>query len=670
LLESEERLRFTLEAGRLGFWQHDMVTGDLTCSELCKAHFGYAPHHPLTHDEVLSGVHPEDRHRVHETIHCAIVEREPYVLEYRVVWPDGTVRWLMIRGRAGYDEAGKALGTVGVTLDITQRREAEERQSAQAERLRILSESAGYLLAAHDPGDMVAQLFERVRRYLDLDLYFNYTVDASGSALRLSSYAGISADLAQRISPLPFGQGLCGAVAESRTSLTLSGIQSGSDPRAEVMKQLGMRAYHCNPLMVGDRLLGTLSFAVRDQDAFTDDQVEFLRTISHYVAAALERERVEASLREAARRKDEFLAMLAHELRNPLAPMANAAEILRARPEPGQAERARAVVERQLGQMGRLIEDLLDVSRINTGKISLKKERLELRGAVEGAVDSVRTFVRQCGHTLEVAFSGEPIYVDVDPVRLEQVITNLLNNAAKYTEHGGVIRVTVDADPDDARIRVRDTGIGIPPGLLEQVFDLFTQGERGLDRAQGGLGLGLTLVRNLVLLHGGSVEAFSEGPGRGSEFVVTLPRASTPIPKGGEQDGRSQPIPAGPPTSRRVLVVDDNRDSAETLAELAGIWGFEVEAAYDGLAALERAREWEPAFVVMDIGMPGLSGYEVARRLREDPRFKNATLVALTGYGQEEDLLRSRAAGFDHHLVKPVDAARLESILRAGASDS
>jgi signal transduction histidine kinase/CheY-like chemotaxis protein len=431
---------------------------------------------------------------------------------------------------------------------------------------------------------------------------------------------------------------------------------------------MGMRAYTCNPLMVGDRLLGTLAFAVRGQERFTDEQVEFLRTICHYVAVAQERVRVEESLRESARRKDEFLAMLAHELRNPLAPVANAIEIMRSQPGHERVEWARGVMERQLRHMSRLIDDLLDVSRISTGKITLKKERLNLSRAVERAVETAQGFVSECGHQLEVELAEPDVFVAADPVRLEQVVTNLLNNAAKYTERGGRIWVTLETDLALARIRVRDTGVGIAPALLQQVFELFTQGERSLDRAQGGLGLGLTLVRNLVRLHDGTVEAFSEGPGRGSEFVVTLPLADE-RPAGvtlapDVVASAAQPMPSAPTgMRRRLLVVDDNRDSAETLAELAEGWGFEADTAFDGLSALERAAEWEPSHLFLDIGMPGLNGYEVARRLRQDARFAGATLVALTGYGQADDIERSRAAGFDHHLVKPVDLAMLERLL-------
>ncbi|MGV3722208.1 MAG: ATP-binding protein [Actinomycetota bacterium] len=668
LRESEERLRFSLDAGRLGFWRHDLLTDELICSDLCKAHFGRTPDEAISHADILATLHPQDRDRAKAAIQHAVSNGDGYDLEYRVIRPDGACRWLEVRGRANYNAAGEAVGTHGVTLDITQRKDAEARQAEQAERLRLLSECAEHLLTTEDPGNMVRELFERVRHYLHLEAYVNYLVDSSGDALELASYAGIPGELAERISVARFGEGLCGVVASTRRSLTLSEIQASTDPRAELMQKLGMRTYTCSPLMVGDRLLGTLAFASREQDRFTEGQVEFLRTICHYVAAAQERVRVEESLRESARRKDEFLAMLAHELRNPLAPVANAIEIMRSHTGDERGQRAREVVERQLRHMSRLIDDLLDVSRINSGKITLKRERVDLVSAVERAIETVQGFVEKCGHDLNIQLPKASVYVEVDPVRLEQVITNLLNNAAKYTERGGRIWVSLHVDGPAARIRVRDTGIGIPPKLLRQVFDLFTQGERSLDRSQGGLGLGLTLVRNLVRLHGGTVEALSEGPGRGSEFVVTLPLVEA-------MEAAAQPIHAAPAEaripiavsvrSRRLLVVDDNRDSAETLAELAELWGFEVDTAYDGLAALQRAGEWEPSHVFLDIGMPGLNGYEVARRLRQDGRFVNATFVALTGYGQAEDIERSRAAGFDHHLVKPVDLGKLELLLRA-----
>jgi PAS domain S-box-containing protein len=670
LRENEGRLRFSLEAGLLGIWQHDMSADRLYCSPLCKTHFGRDAEAPLSHDEVLSTVHPEDRERAQQAIIDAIRSRASYILEYRVVWPDGSLHWLMVRGHATYTASGQPECTFGVTLDITQRKLAEARQAEQAERLRLLSESAGHLLTTTDPVRMVRELFERVREYLQLDLCLHYLVDPTGQQLRLASCTGLPAELSEQVSTLQFEEGLGDLMAELQEPLILTDLQRSPDARTELLRSLGMRAGTCNPLRVGDQLLGSLCFAVRNRDAFSAEDLEFLRTITHYVAVAQERVRVEAGLRDAARRKDEFLAMLAHELRNPLSPVAGAVEIMRARPSYEQGVRARQVVERQLRRMSRLIDDLLDVSRITTGKIRLQPEPLDLIQVIAGALESVSELIAAAGHLLEIRLPSHPVEVYADPVRLEQVILNLVHNAAKYTDPGGTLTVSLEADASHARLRVRDTGIGIAPELLNHVFDLFTQGERDLDRSQGGLGLGLTLVRNLTQLHGGTVEASSEGPGQGSEFVVTLPlrqpsmspAAGVSLPAGLPSNAKPAATPL-PAPSRRVLVVDDNRDSAETLAELAELWGFEVDTAFDGLQGLQRAEEWEPSLVFLDIGMPGLNGYEVARRLRQDVRFMNVTLVALTGYGQPEDIERSRAAGFDHHLVKPIDITQLEKLL-------
>jgi signal transduction histidine kinase/CheY-like chemotaxis protein len=371
-----------------------------------------------------------------------------------------------------------------------------------------------------------------------------------------------------------------------------------------------------------------------------------------------------AALREADRRKDEFLAVLAHELRNPLAAVRNALQLMRlAGDDAGVVGPARDVLERQVRHLVRLIDDLMDVSRITRGKIELRTERLGLAAAVQSAVEISRPHIDAAGHTLEVALPAGPVDVQADPLRLAQVVANLLNNAAKYTEPGGRIWLSATREDDRAVLRVRDTGIGIPADMLPRVFDPFVQAPSAAGRAQGGVGIGLTLVKGLVELHGGSVEAHSAGPGQGSEFVVRLPLA----PEGGEGRGaapqaREQRPPTGP-VALRVLVVDDNRDSAESLGTLLRLMGHEVRVVYDGPAALEAARAFGPAALVQDIEMPGMSGYEVARRLRAQPVTKVTLLVALTGYGGEDERRRCLEAGFDQHLVKPVDLDALQELL-------
>jgi CheY-like chemotaxis protein len=372
---------------------------------------------------------------------------------------------------------------------------------------------------------------------------------------------------------------------------------------------------------------------------------------------------MEEALKEADRRKDEFLAMLAHELRNPLAPIRNAVQVLRllGGPEPNM-QRSREMIERQVKHLTRLVDDLLDVSRITTGKIKLQRERVDLAAVVNRAVESCRPLIDANHHHLSVSLPDEPVPLLADPTRLEQVFANLLNNAAKYTERGGALALAAERQGDEVLVRVRDNGFGIPARVLPHVFDLFAQADRTLDRSQGGLGIGLTLVRTLAEMHGGGVTAHSEGPGKGSEFVVRLPVAPDSdgcLPAG--ETGSAAPAPEVPP-GLRILVVDDNRDAADSLALLLRLWGHEVRTSYDGPTGLKEAGSYFPQLVFLDIGLPGLDGYEVARRLRGELGGE-LRLVAMTGYGQEEDRRRSREAGFDLHLVKPVDTNCLQEVV-------
>jgi PAS domain S-box-containing protein len=374
-----------------------------------------------------------------------------------------------------------------------------------------------------------------------------------------------------------------------------------------------------------------------------------------------ERRRLEEELRqraeqlaEADRRKDEFLAMLAHELRNPLAPICTALQLVK---QPG-AEPAWQVIERQVHHLVRLVDDLLDVSRITRGKIQLRTEPVELAAVVAQGIETSRPLLEARRHQLTVSLPPEPLWLQADLTRLTQVCSNLLNNAAKYTEEGGHIWLTAQRQDNQVVLRVRDTGMGLTAQMRTQAFDLFAQGDRSPGRSQGGLGIGLTLVRQLVQLHGGSVQAFSEGPGKGSEFVVRLPLLEGVWPAGPAPERARG---AGP--LRRILVVDDNADAANTLAEFLGMTGHAVRMAYSGPAALEAARALRPEVVLLDIGMPGMDGYEVARRLRGEPGLEKVLLIALTGYGNEEDRRRSREATIDHHVVKPVDPGELKALL-------
>ena len=373
----------------------------------------------------------------------------------------------------------------------------------------------------------------------------------------------------------------------------------------------------------------------------------------------IERQKTEQQLRTADRRKDEFLATLGHELRNPLAPILNSLEILKLSGafEDARTAPACAVMERQVHHLNRLVDDLLEVSRITRGIIEVKKEPLDLTAIVKAAVETSRPVLDSLRHEIKMDLEANQICVAGDAVRLTQVFANLLNNAAKYTNHGGLITISSRQENGEAVVSVRDNGIGIAPNLLSQVFDMFMQVDRSTRRSQGGLGIGLTLVKSLVAMHGGSVEARSEGPGLGSEFIVRLPLLEeSAMPA--ETTRRITPLP-----QRRILIVDDSRDGGESLAMLLRVLGAEVALAHSGRHALECVNSFQPDVVLLDIGMPGMDGYEVARRIRANPANRRMQLIALTGWGQDEDRQRSAAAGFNHHLVKPADVDQLRQLL-------
>jgi len=373
----------------------------------------------------------------------------------------------------------------------------------------------------------------------------------------------------------------------------------------------------------------------------------------------IEREKVEEALRDADRRKDEFLATLAHELRNPLAPIRNSLHILRLS---GGGDPASAKVcdmmERQVGHLVRLVDDLMEVSRITRGKIELRMQPVELAAVVRSAVEASRPLIEASGHELAISLPAGALIIQGDALRLSQVFSNLLNNAAKYMDERGHIWLGAKQQDGHVVVSIRDTGIGIPAEMLPHIFKMFTQVDRSARQAQGGLGIGLTLVRTLVEMHGGHVEAHSRGVNEGSEFVVRLPLGkAADLPAGNTSKAHVALAP-----NQRVLVVDDNRDAADSLGLLLRLLGAEVRVVNDGPSALQALPAYRPTVVLLDIGMPGMNGYEVARQIRQQPEWRDVMLIALTGWGQEEDRRRTSQAGFDHHLLKPADISTLESL--------
>lgn len=376
-----------------------------------------------------------------------------------------------------------------------------------------------------------------------------------------------------------------------------------------------------------------------------------------------ERKRFEEALKEADRRKDEFLAILAHELRNPLAPVRNAVDLLRlAGDDPAVMDDVRKIIERQIGHMVHLIDDLMDISRVTSGKIKLHKERVELVTAVQSAVEEMRPLIEASAHELTITLPPQVVVLDADPTRLAQIFSNLLANAAKYTDKGGHIWLTADQHDGEVVVSVRDTGIGIETEHLPYIFEMFSQATPALERSQGGLGIGLALVRGLVELHGGAVEAHSNGHGMGSEFIVRLPILEGRIERPTDGLGKGSSLPQSG-IKRRILVVDDNVDSATSLAMLLRHMGHEIETAHDGLEAVQAAAAFRPQVILLDIGLPKMNGYEAAKRIREQSSGEKIAIIALTGWGQEKDKQMAFDAGFDHHMTKPVEHAALQRLL-------
>ncbi len=389
-----------------------------------------------------------------------------------------------------------------------------------------------------------------------------------------------------------------------------------------------------------------------------------VRLIGGIAIDITERVQAEEALLLADRRKDEFLATLSHELRNPLAPLRNSLHVLRSRDSDGRTEQMYRMMEQQLNRMIRLVDDLLEVSRITGGKIVLKREPVAVATVVESAVETSRPLIEAASHQLTLVLPDELLCIDADPVRMAQVLSNLLNNAAKYTQEGGRITLSVARDGDEVLLSVRDNGLGIPANMLPRVFEMFAQVDRTLKRAQGGLGIGLALARSLVELHGGSIRAHSEGLNAGSEFVIRLPASRrTPASHSGEHSVRSGVVAAG----LKVLVVDDNHDGADTMAMVLQTLGARALVAYDGPSALTAVRSGRPDLVLLDLGMPEMDGYEVAAQIRADPANRKLRLIALTGFGSEEERQRCREAGFDDHCTKPCDPKRLREILATNA---
>ena len=546
-------------------------------------------------------------------------------------------------------------------------KEKEEAQLALHEshtRQRLLADTAGRLLRVTEKRSLFENILQQLCEHLGLEFFLAYQTLEDGS-LRLAAHTGLSPAQVPTLERLTAGQGVAGRVLAERQRwvLEVGATENGAFPDAA--PELGLTALACYPLLTEGRALGTLAFGTRQARTFSEDDLGLMQGVCDQVAVALERERLIGELREADRRKDEFLAMLAHELRNPLAPVRHALEVVRLRMvQDDLLQRTIASADRQVAHMTRLVDDLLDVSRITRGKVELRRTLVPLTELVDGAVQSCEPIIAQRRHALTVDVPGELILLQVDPTRMTQVLANLLHNAAKYTSPGGRISLKAERDGDELRIHVRDNGIGLPPEMLHRVFDLFVQVDPGSDRAQGGLGLGLTLVRSLVEMHGGQVMANSGGLAKGSEFIVKLPvPPELPATRSLVSAVQAAPSPSKLPPLH-ILLVEDNPDIRETLRDLLELHGHRVQEAGDGHAAVELVLSQHPQVALVDIGLPGLDGYKVAELVRASEKGSAIRLVALTGYGHPEDRKRALDAGFDAHLVKPISSDELSQVLK------
>jgi PAS domain S-box-containing protein len=551
--------------------------------------------------------------------------------------PDAPPRAVTASGQALHDENGHMLGAVVSLHDVSASREAallresRERLRESEQRVRIATEAAGLGVWVWDlTDDRVVWENERLHEIFGLP--------AGSPPISAAEFISVFVDPEDA----PHIREVMHEVLPREGRMRVEGrIRRADDGSVRWIEITGM--LERNAAGEPARVLGT-------------------------IADVTDRKRAEEELRETDRRKTEFLATLAHELRNPLAPISNGLHLLRLAGDDRTREKARGMMERQLRHLVHLVDDLLDIARITSNKVELRRERLDLSGVLAGAVETSAPLISAAGHTLDVRLPDHQLLVFGDATRLAQIVSNLLNNAAKYTPHGGRIELSAREENGEAVVCVTDSGMGIPPEELPRVFEMFTQVGRNVHRAQGGLGIGLALVKRLVELHGGSVQAHSGGAARGSTFSVRLPLAGAGLSEGGERTPDELRGETASPF--RVLVVDDNVDAAESLAALLEIEGHEVRIAHDGETAMRIALEFQPRVAFLDIGMPGKDGYAVAREMRQLMAMRNTILVALTGWGAQEDRARSRDAGFDHHLTKPASLASVEALLAQIASAS
>lgn len=630
LRDAQARLEATLNAGEVGTWLFDIREDKLYAdANMIRLH-GVSEEAAATAQASVwvAAIHPDDRAPVLACVEAAVKGGEPYAVTYRAMLPGGQCRVFHARGKVEYDQGVPAL-LPGVVLDITQRMDMEAKLRTREEHYRTL-------LTSIDEGFCIAELvFDADGRPVD-----HRFLETNPAYERHTGLVNAVGRTARELAP----------GVEQRWHDVYARVAAGGEPVrfVDYVEPLG-RWFDV--------------FVARAQSDANDKVAVVFRDISTDRRVHEELRQLAADLSTANQRQNEFLATLAHELRNPLAPIRTGLELLRMAPDNAAAiGKVHGIMERQVIHLVHLVDDLLDLARIQSGKVELKKSRVALGGIVDSAVETAQPLIQEKRHRLRVRVPDEPVWLDADPHRLAQVIGNLLTNAAKYTPQEGMIDLVVRREGAEAVVEVADNGIGVPAEALPALFQMFSQGRNGMDYAQGGLGIGLNLVKRLTEMHGGAVSAASPGPNQGSTFTLRLPVAPENAP-----DALKHVETAARTRSRllRILVADDNLDAANLLAQMLELDGHQVRTAHDGGSALEAAKSFLPDLALLDIGMPGMDGYELARAIRREPTLRHVLLAAVTGWGAREDRARSRSAGFDEHLTKPIDMDSLGRLVAA-----
>ncbi len=684
LRASEERLRATFNHAALGIAVTDLSFRFLEANQKMSEILGYSLEE-LRRLTFMDVTHPEHVEGTGEQARRLVAGEIPkYILEKRYVRKDGASVWSRTSVTLLRDAAGRPQQMIGILEDITERKLVEESLRDERRALEVLNATGTAIAAQLDLQTLVQTVTDAGTQIsgAKFGAFFYNVINSDGESFLLYSLSGAPREAFEKFG-LPrntpiFDPTFRGEGVVRSADITQDKRYGSMSPHHGMPKgHLPVRSYLAvSVISRSGEVIGGLFFGHPDADVFTPRVEQLIVAIATQAATAIDnarlfeaaqreiasRERAEAALRETDRRKDEFLATLAHELRNPLAPIRQAALISKA-PTATDAQKrwSHDVISRQVQHMSLLLDDLLDVSRITRGTLELRTQMTELAAIVDAAVETARPAVDAKRHVLEVDIPQTPVHFAADPLRIAQVLSNLLTNAAKYTDPEGRIRLSATASAQEVTIAVADTGIGIPADSIGEIFAMFSQVKSNQDRSEGGLGIGLALAKGLVELHGGNIQARSAGIGLGSEFLVRLPVRVSRSPQRDQAHG----ICATPPTCLRVLIADDNRDAAESLATLLRMDGHAVTVAHDGPQALVAFAEVQPEVALLDIGMPGLSGYEVARRVRQGSLGRAVTLIAVTGWGQDRDKAQALAAGFNHHFTKPVDPELLGRLLRS-----